>query len=70
MVFLTVPSNFQYQMKTMGSQSEALFHEILDVQKILVGWTTCFTFSTEIWAEQLKNHPVYSFIIMVHLICV
>ena len=26
----------------MGSQSEILFHEILDVQKILVGWTTFF----------------------------
>ena len=28
--------------KTIGSQSEILFHEILDVQKILVGWTTFF----------------------------
>ena len=34
----------------MDSQSEILFHEILNVQKILV-----FLFSTEIWAEQLKN---------------
>ena len=28
--------------KTMGSQSEILFHEILDVQKILVGWIKFF----------------------------
>ena len=41
----------------MGNQSETLFHEILDVQKILVGWTK-FLFSTEIWAEQLKKHLV------------
>ena len=34
----------------MGSQSEILFHEILDGQKILV-------FSTEIWPEQLKKAP-------------
>ena len=40
--------------KMMGSQSEILFHEILDVQKILVGWTTLFF---EIWAEELKKTP-------------
>ena len=41
--FLTVPPNFQYQNeKTMGSQSEILFHEILDVKKILFGSTTFF----------------------------
>ena len=35
--FLTVPPNFQYQkLKMMGSQSEILFYEIFDVQKILV----------------------------------
>ena len=28
--------------KLMGSQSEILIHEILDVQKILVGWTKFF----------------------------
>ena len=28
--------------KKMGSQSEVLFHEIFDVQKILVVWTTFF----------------------------
>ena len=28
--------------KTIGSQSEILFNEILDVQKILVGWTMFF----------------------------
>ena len=26
----------------IGSQSEILFHEILNVQKILVSWTTFF----------------------------
>ena len=42
-LFLTVPPNFSVpKWKTMGSQSEILFHEILDVQKILVGWTTFF----------------------------
>ena len=41
----------------MGSQSEILFHEILYVQKILVGWTTFFFLGTEIWAEQLKKPP-------------
>ena len=37
--------SFQFSVpkwKTMGSQSDILFHEILDVQKILVGWTTFF----------------------------
>ena len=29
-------------MKTMGSQSEILFHEILNLQKIFVGWTMFF----------------------------
>ena len=43
----------------MGSQSEILFHEILYVQKILVGWTTFFFLALQIWAEQLKQHPVY-----------
>ena len=28
--------------KTMDSQSEILFHEILNVQKILIGWTKFF----------------------------
>ena len=42
-VVFNVPPNFQYQNeKTMGSQSKNLFHEILDVQKILVGWTMFF----------------------------
>ena len=45
----------------MDSQSEIQFQEILNVQKILVGWTTFFLFSTEIWAEQLKNQPVAFF---------
>ena len=36
--FLTGPPNFQYQNeKTTGSQSEILFHEIFDVQKIVIG---------------------------------
>ena len=28
--------------KAMGTQSENLFHEVLGVQKIIVGWTTFF----------------------------
>ena len=34
--------NVTHTWKTMGSRSEILFHEISDVQKILVGWTTFF----------------------------
>ena len=46
-------------MKTVGSQSDILFCEFLDVQKILVGWKNIFLFSTEIWAEQLKKITLY-----------
>ena len=35
--FLTVPPNFQYRNEKW---LEVLFHEIFDVQEILVGWTT------------------------------
>ena len=39
--FFNCSSQFSVpKWKTLGSQSEILFHEILDVQKILVGWTT------------------------------
>ena len=37
--FLTVPPNFQYRNEKW---LEVLFHEIFDVQEILVGWTTFF----------------------------
>ena len=41
--FFNYSSQFSVpKWKTMGSQSEILFHEILDVQKILVSWTTFF----------------------------
>ena len=41
--FFNCSSQFSVpKWKTMGSQSEILFHEILDVQMILVGWTTFF----------------------------
>ena len=37
------PSQFSVpKWKTMDSQSEILFHEILNVQKILIGWTKFF----------------------------
>ena len=39
----------------MGSQSEILFHEILDVQKILVGWTTFFFLVLKIGRTSKKN---------------
>ena len=48
--FFNCSSQFSVpKWKTMGNQSEILFHEILDVQKILVGWTLnnveqCFSF--------------------------
>ena len=48
------------KMKTMGSQSEILFHEILYVQKILVGWTTFFFLVLKIGRTSQKNHPVFS----------
>ena len=42
-VFFNSSSQFSVpKWKTMGSQSEFLFPEIFDVQKILVGWTTFF----------------------------
>ena len=41
--------------KTMGSQSVILFHEILDVQKILVGSTTFFFLALKL--GQLKKPP-------------
>ena len=37
----------------LGNQSEILFQEILDVQKILGGWTKFFFFSTEILEEHV-----------------
>ena len=41
--FFNCSSQFSVlKWKTIGSQSEILFHEILNVQKILVGWTTFF----------------------------
>ena len=41
-LFLTVPPNFSVpKWKTMGSQSEILFHEILDVQKIYMIFIQC-----------------------------
>ena len=41
--FFNYSSQFSVpKWKTMGSQSEILFHEILDVQKILVGCKTFF----------------------------
>ena len=41
-LFLTVPPNFQYQNEKRWAASQRLFHEILFVQKILVGRTTFF----------------------------
>ena len=41
--FFNCSSQFSVpKWKTMGSQSEILFHGILNLQKILVGWTTFF----------------------------
>ena len=61
MVFFNCSSQFSVpKWKMMGSQSEILFHEILDVQMILVGWITFFFFCTEIWAVQLKKAPCIS----------
>ena len=45
--------------KTMGSQSEILFHEIPDVQKILVGWTTFFFLVLKFGRTSQKNHPLF-----------
>ena len=41
--FFNCSSKFSVpKWKTMDSQSEILFHEILNVQKILIGWTKFF----------------------------
>ena len=42
----------------MGSQSEILFHEISDVQKILVGWTMFFFLALNFGRNSYKKHPV------------
>ena len=39
----------------MDSQSEVLFHEIFDVEKILVDWTTFFFLAQEFGRNSLKN---------------
>ena len=44
----------------MGSQSEILFHEILDVQNILIDWTTFFFLALKYGGTSQKNHPVLS----------
>ena len=41
----------------MGSQSEILFHEILDAQKILVGWTMFFFFALKFGRNSKKKPP-------------
>ena len=43
--------------KTMGSQSEILFHEILDVQKIVIDWTTFFFLALKFGRNILKKTP-------------
>ena len=44
-------------MKNMGSQSEILFHGILDVQKIPVGWTTFFFLALKFGRNSYKKPP-------------
>ena len=39
----------------MGSQSETLFLDILNVQKILVGWTTFFFLAQKVGRNSYKN---------------
>ena len=46
--------------KTMGSQSEILFQEILDLQNILIDWTTFFFLALKLGQTSQKNHPVYN----------
>ena len=43
----------------MGSQSEILFHEILDVQMILVDGKTFFFLALKFGRKSLKKHTVY-----------
>ena len=45
----------------MGSQSEILFHEILDVQKILIGWTTFFFLALKFGQTSKKKTTLYMF---------
>ena len=44
--------------KTMGSQSEILFHEILNVQKNLVGWTIVFLLALK-FGQNSKKTTLY-----------
>ena len=43
----------------MGSKSEILFHEILNVQKIPVGWIKFFFLALKFGRNNKKNNPVY-----------
>ena len=42
----------------LGNQSEILLHEILDVQKILVGWKKFYFLALKFGQNSYKNHPV------------
>ena len=46
--------------KTMGSQSEILFHEILHVKRILIGWTTFFFLVLKIGRTSKKSTLYFS----------
>ena len=57
--FFNCSSQFSVpKWKTIGSQSEILFHEILDVQKILFGWTTFFFLALKFGRNCLKKAPL------------
>ena len=64
-VFFNCSSQFSVpKRKTLGSQSENLFHEILDVQMILVGWTTFFFLALD---RTVKKAPcMYLFMLVDH----
>ena len=51
----------------MDSQSEILFHEILNVQKILIGWTKFFFLALKYGQNSYKNHPVIVESLVLHL---
>ena len=59
-VVLTVPPNFQYQNEKQWAANQRFCSMKIWMYKRSSLVEQHFLFSTEIWAEQLKKHPVYS----------
>ena len=57
-LFLTVPPNFQYQNEKQWTANQRFCSMKFSMYKRPRWLNNVFLFSTEIWAEQLKKHPV------------